>query len=215
MTRAEQLEKIKSSLNITGNALDNTLGIYLDDVKYYMADAGVNATVLDSEASIGCICRGVADLYINNEFSAYFYQRVSQLAIQVDIPEPEPEPTEDWVEYCGVTPTLTLGTFDPEMGYTRKIYKKADELKINYEAIVVPSRAVSSNTQLQVAKVDDNTAYPANNVFFSGIVFVGSKAYTATFKLWDYGSISVTCEAELPAGEDVHMAFSGQYPYKG
>lgn len=213
MTRAEQLEKVKESLNITGNSLDSTLGIFLDDVKYYMADAGVNATVLDSDQSIGCICRGVADLYINNEFSQYFYQRVSQLAIQADTPELEP--TEEWVEYCGVTPTMTLSTFDPEMGYTRKVYKKADNLKINYEAIVVPSRAVSSNTQLQIAKVDDSTAYPADEIFFSGIVFVGSKAYTATFKLWNYGSISVTCEAELPAGGDVNMAFSGQYPFKG
>ena len=90
MTRAEQLEKIKLSLNIKGNALDETLGVFLDDVKYYMADAGVSATLVDSEVSIGAICRGVADLYVNNEFSSYFYQRVSQLAIQADTPEPEP-----------------------------------------------------------------------------------------------------------------------------
>lgn len=81
MTRVEQLEKVKQSLNISGNALDSTLGIFLDDVKLYMADAGVSATVLESEVSVGCICRGVADLYVNNDFSQYFYQRVSQLAL--------------------------------------------------------------------------------------------------------------------------------------
>ena len=93
MTRVEQLEKVRQSLNISGNALDSTLGIFLDDVKFYMADAGVSATALDSDQAVGCICRGVADLYINNEFSQYFYQRVSQLAIQADIPEPEPSTT--------------------------------------------------------------------------------------------------------------------------
>lgn len=94
MTRAEQLEKVKQSLNITGNALDGALGIFLDDVKFYMVDAGVSATALDSDQAVGCICRGVADLYINNEFSQYFYQRVAQLAIQDDTPEPESSATD-------------------------------------------------------------------------------------------------------------------------
>lgn len=81
MTRVEQLEKVKESLNITGNALDGTLGIFLDDTKEYMLAAGVKATVLDSDKAIGCICKGVADIYTNNEYTGYFYQRVSQLAL--------------------------------------------------------------------------------------------------------------------------------------
>lgn len=81
MTRKEQLGKVKSSLSIKGNALDETLGIFLDDTKCYMADAGVSAYLLDSALATGCICKGVADLYINNGFSNYFYQRVSQLAL--------------------------------------------------------------------------------------------------------------------------------------
>ena len=53
MTRSEQLEKVKQSLNIMGNALDNPLGLLLDDVKLYMGDAGVMASVIASESAIG------------------------------------------------------------------------------------------------------------------------------------------------------------------
>lgn len=84
MTREEQLTKVKESLNITGNHLDSTLGIFLDDVKCYMTDAGVPDEIIHSEESIGAICRGVSDLYTNNELSSYFNQRVSQLSIRVD-----------------------------------------------------------------------------------------------------------------------------------
>ncbi len=81
MTRSEQLDKVKDSLNIRGTALDDTLLIFLDEVKYYMAAAGTSDTILESELAIGCIARGVSDLYLDGEFSRYFYQRVSQLSI--------------------------------------------------------------------------------------------------------------------------------------
>lgn len=79
MTRAEQLEKVKESLSITGEHLDAALGVYLDDVKLYLKDAGVLEDVIESTLAIGCICKGVADLYVNDKFSKYFYQRASQL----------------------------------------------------------------------------------------------------------------------------------------
>lgn len=80
MTVEEQLEKVKQSLNITGNHLDNTLMIFLEDVRLYITDAGVKACVVDSELATGCICKGVSDLYINGKLSDYFYQRTAQLA---------------------------------------------------------------------------------------------------------------------------------------
>lgn len=79
MTATEQLERVKESLSITGNHLDKTLQIWLDDVKYYMADAGISDSVIESEKAIGAISRGVSDLWINGKLSDYFYQRVGQL----------------------------------------------------------------------------------------------------------------------------------------
>ena len=81
MTRDEQLAEVKKALNVTGTALDNTLSSYLDEVKLYMSDAGVDIRVVNAQESIGCICRGVADLYIERQLSQYFYQRLSQLAL--------------------------------------------------------------------------------------------------------------------------------------
>ena len=78
------LEKVKNALGITGNYQDNTLKIYIDEVKAYLKDAGVPTDVIDSEASAGVIARGVTDLWNYNggagKLSDYFYQRVSQLA---------------------------------------------------------------------------------------------------------------------------------------
>lgn len=84
MTEAELLIKIKNGLGITGDYQDDTLNIYIEDVKSFMKDAGVSETVLDSSAAIGCIVRGVADLWNYGsgtvKFSDYFIQRVVQLA---------------------------------------------------------------------------------------------------------------------------------------
>lgn len=86
MTDAEILAKIKTGLGITTDYMDDLLQIYIDDVKAFMTDAGVPESVTTSAAAVGCILRGVADLwnYGNGtaKLSEYFKQRVSQLAIQ-------------------------------------------------------------------------------------------------------------------------------------
>ena len=78
------LEKVKKALGITGSYQDDTLNVYIDEVKAYMKDAGVPESVVDSDTSAGVIARGVTDLWNYNggagKLSDYFYQRVSQLA---------------------------------------------------------------------------------------------------------------------------------------
>lgn len=78
------LESVKSALGITGTYQDATLKIYIDEVMAYMVDAGVPESVINSNASVGVIARGVTDLWNYNggagKLSDYFYQRVSQLA---------------------------------------------------------------------------------------------------------------------------------------
>lgn len=85
MTDAEILAKIKTALQITTDFQDDTLQFYIDDVKAFMTDAGVPAEVVTSAAAVGCILRGVADLWNygsgNAKFSEYFKHRVAQLAL--------------------------------------------------------------------------------------------------------------------------------------
>lgn len=79
----ELLAKVKQSMNITGEHFDTTLQLHIDEVKEYLASAGVRADVLGSTLAVGCISRGVADLWNygngDTKLSDYFYQRADQL----------------------------------------------------------------------------------------------------------------------------------------
>lgn len=83
MTDAELLIKVKNGLGVTGSFQDDTLSVYIDDVKAFMRSAGVAESVLNSDASVGCIMRGVADLWNygngNATLSDYFRMRLIQL----------------------------------------------------------------------------------------------------------------------------------------
>lgn len=84
MEGAELLKKIKAGLGITGDYQDDTLQFYIDEVKAFMLSAGVAQSVIDSPVAVGCIMRGVADLWNYGsgsvKLSEYFVQRVIQLA---------------------------------------------------------------------------------------------------------------------------------------
>lgn len=83
MTEEELLIKVKTGLGITHSFQDETIRLYIEDVKAFMISAGVSQMIVNSEFSVGCILRGVADLYNfgsgNTKFSPYFLQRVQQL----------------------------------------------------------------------------------------------------------------------------------------
>ena len=76
----DYLEKVKESLMITGNFHDSTLNIYIDEVVAYLKDAGV----LETNITVGIVCRGVADLWAGGSgaFSSYFRERAIQLALK-------------------------------------------------------------------------------------------------------------------------------------
>lgn len=77
------LEQVKDLLGITGSFQDSTIEGYISEVKEYMLDAGVQQSVVESKTSVGCIARGVEDLWTaepgNAKYSDYFMQRVIQL----------------------------------------------------------------------------------------------------------------------------------------
>lgn len=80
---AELLTAVKNSMNISGEHFDDTLKLVIEEVKAYLLSAGVNARVLGSTLAVGCIARGVADLWNygngDTKLSEYFYQRAEQL----------------------------------------------------------------------------------------------------------------------------------------
>lgn len=78
------LDKVKSALGITGDYQDNTIQEYIDEVKRYLIDGGVDEAVVNHSSTVGVIARGVADLWNygsgGTSFSPYFMQRVVQLS---------------------------------------------------------------------------------------------------------------------------------------
>lgn len=88
MTDVELLAKVKSCLGITGTYQDETLKIYIDEVKEYLLSAGIAQAVVDSSTAVGVISRGVADLWNYGSgtahLSEYFYQRAIQLKYQTN-----------------------------------------------------------------------------------------------------------------------------------
>lgn len=84
------LPVVKDMLGITGEYQNKTILSYINDTLYFMLDAGVPEKILESEAAIGVVARGVNDLWNYGmgatTFSPYFFQRVTQLAYA---PKPE------------------------------------------------------------------------------------------------------------------------------
>lgn len=84
MAEAELLAKVKLALGETSDFADSMIAIYIDEVLDYMKNAGVSDSI--ANASVGVIARGVSDLWDNDggnvKFSAYFHERVTQLALK-------------------------------------------------------------------------------------------------------------------------------------
>lgn len=84
MTDEELLQKVKVGLGITGTYQDEALKIYIEDVKGFLVEAGVQSEIVNSFDSVGVIVRGVSDLWNYGmgtaEFSQYFMQRAAQLS---------------------------------------------------------------------------------------------------------------------------------------
>lgn len=82
------LKEVKKGLGITTDFQDDVLKVYIDDVKAFCKSAGVKENVINSNRAIGCILRGVIDLWNYGSGSAglsdYFKMRVTQLAFEDD-----------------------------------------------------------------------------------------------------------------------------------
>lgn len=78
------LSAVKSALGITGTYQNATIQFYINDINQYLADAGVPAEKIGTEATAGAVARGVADLWNygagEGKLSPYFYERAIQLS---------------------------------------------------------------------------------------------------------------------------------------
>lgn len=85
LTNDQLLVRVKSAIGITGDYQDDTLQVYIDEVKAFLASAGVHATVLESDKVVGIVSRGVMDLWNygagQGTLSPYFVQRAIQLRL--------------------------------------------------------------------------------------------------------------------------------------
>lgn len=86
MTATDLLNKVKGNLGITGSYQDTTIQGYIDEVKEFLMDGGVDESIVNSSVASGVISRGVADLWNYGsggaKLSPYFKQRAIQLALK-------------------------------------------------------------------------------------------------------------------------------------
>lgn len=83
MTNAELLTRVKNGMLISGTSFDDALTMHIDEVKSYLANAGISNETIESQKAVGIITRGVADLFTNETptLSNYFHERVAQMVL--------------------------------------------------------------------------------------------------------------------------------------
>lgn len=87
MEDAELLKEVKTRLLVTGSYHDNLFMGYIKDVKDYLLSAGVKPRVINGTSSIGCIARGVADLWNYGAGEGRFSESFNQRLIQLSLPD--------------------------------------------------------------------------------------------------------------------------------
>lgn len=90
MADFDMLEHVKLCLGLEGNDYhDNLLRAYIQDVQYYLQDAGVPENATASAVCGGVIARGVADLWNYGSggaaLSPFFHERAAQLALRLGV----------------------------------------------------------------------------------------------------------------------------------
>ena len=83
ITDNELLELIKSDNNLFGNQQDASLLIKIATIKGYLRGGGVSNAVINSTLAIGCISRGVMDIWNygngDTKLSPFYYELADQL----------------------------------------------------------------------------------------------------------------------------------------
>lgn len=214
MTKAQLLDEVKATLNITGDYSDGSLNNYINEVKAFLSDIDVPASILDSEAIVGIVSLGVDSLRETGGLSEYFKQRAIQLRLKpADTPEPpEPTPTK-MVRLCGITENASYAYDQPFVEPEENgIFQYGDQYFIKFAQILTAKgKSVPANTQIQVAKIDDPAYYPITDLLMTGYCTIGNEILSALFRVWSWGPITVLTPKEI-TGEftpTISSEFSG------
>ena len=155
---ADTLNKVKSALGITGTYQDNTLNVYIDEVKEYMVDAGVPESVVNSDVSAGVISRGVTDLWnygsSGGKLSEYFYQRLTQLVYSVQTGKIITFNEGDY----GITYPVNIEGVD---------ISEADTVIFSCEEVTKEYNSVSNNCVLITFTKDESDSYKSGTYSWS------------------------------------------------
>lgn len=85
---ADLLVLVKNGINLNGNDYqDNTITVWINEVKEDLLYAGVSEEVLGSTLAVGCIARGVDDRWLSHlpDYSDFFNKGAERLRnIQVE-----------------------------------------------------------------------------------------------------------------------------------
>ena len=81
LTPEQLLERVKTALNITGEYHNGRIKALVEEVKGYMANAGVPAAVLETDAVVGTIALGVDSIMEHGALSQYVISRIIQLRL--------------------------------------------------------------------------------------------------------------------------------------
>ncbi len=77
------LAEVKKAVGNTGTYQDDTIQFYINDVKVDLLSAGVRADVVNSTLAVGCIARGVTDMWLPvagaAKYSETFFQKADAL----------------------------------------------------------------------------------------------------------------------------------------
>lgn len=201
---ADILSSVKTAKHITGEFHDQALQLYIDEVRQYMRDAGVDEAVINSEASVGVITRGVTDLWESGgTLSPYFYQRVSQLCYREET-EP-PVIVEDKLTKVG---TITDKVENYDSDGRNGIYKKGDDYYLDFLATFSVARDSKAGWNINLAQIDDSELYPPIDLFYSCLF---NSSQQATLKVWTTGLITVLPATDVSAGDFVTVQYTGEY----
>lgn len=84
MDAMDMVAAVKTALGITGDFHDSAIEGYINEVNAYLTAAGVPPDLINTQATVGVVSRGVADLWNygtgSGRLSRYFYERVIQLS---------------------------------------------------------------------------------------------------------------------------------------
>lgn len=212
ITSEQLLQSVKNALNITGDYHDSSLTVYINEVKRYLASVDVPTAVLCTDAVEGIVALGVDSLRETGALSAYFKERAIQLRLT-----PSEAATAELTDLklekvCGITENASY-SYDPSFINSDDVgvFKYGDRYFIKFASFMQAGRDIPANTQIQVAKIDDQKYWPITDLYMTGYCTIGSNIMPGMFRIWSYGAISVVTPDVIPNGSEFMPELSSEY----